>query len=46
MRLERRESRPLWLLFGAPVGAIVAALILSGVLIAIAGAPVFAREPA
>lgn len=41
MRLERRESRPLWLLIGAPIGAVVAALILSGILIAIAGAPVF-----
>ena len=41
MRLERRETRPLWLLIGAPFAAIVAALILSGILIAIAGAPVF-----
>src|SRR3989338_9215926 len=41
MRLERREHRPLYLLVGAPVAAIVVALILAGILIAIAGAPVF-----
>ncbi|MBW9064434.1 ABC transporter permease [Rhizobium herbae] len=40
MRLERREHRPLLLLIGAPIAAIVAALALSGILIAIAGAPV------
>jgi simple sugar transport system permease protein len=40
MRFERREQRPLLLLIGAPVAAIVVALALSGVLIAIAGAPV------
>lgn len=40
MRFERRENRPLYLLIGAPVAAIVVALILSGILIAIAGAPV------
>lgn len=40
MRFERREHRPLYLLVGAPVAAIVVALILSGILIAIAGAPV------
>ncbi|MEK1925638.1 MAG: ABC transporter permease, partial [Rhizobium giardinii] len=36
MRLERREHRPLLLLIGAPIAAIVAALALSGILIAIA----------
>jgi simple sugar transport system permease protein len=41
MRFERREHRPLWLLVGTPVIAIVAALAMSGILIAIAGAPVF-----
>jgi simple sugar transport system permease protein len=41
MRLERREHRPLYLLVGAPIVAIVAALVLAGILIAIAGAPVF-----
>lgn len=40
MRFERREHRPLYLLVGAPVTAIIVALILSGILIAIAGAPV------
>lgn len=40
MRLERREHRPLYLLVGAPFAAIVTALILAGILIAIAGAPV------
>src|SRR5262245_19537852 len=40
MRLERRERRPLWLMVGAPILAIIAALALSGILIAIAGAPV------
>lgn len=40
MRFERREQRPLLLLIGAPVAAIVVALALSGILIAIAGAPV------
>jgi simple sugar transport system permease protein len=41
MRLERREHRPLYLLIGAPILAIVAALAIAGILIAIAGAPVF-----
>lgn len=41
MRLERRENRPAWLLIVAPLLAIAAALALSGILIAIAGAPVF-----
>lgn len=40
MRLERRGSTPPALLIGAPLGAVTAALLLSGVLIAIAGAPV------
>lgn len=40
MRLERREHRPLYLMAGAPVAAIIVALALSGILIAIAGAPV------
>lgn len=41
MRFERREHRPLYLLIGTPVIAVIAALALSGILIAIAGAPVF-----
>jgi simple sugar transport system permease protein len=41
MRFERREHRPLYLLIGTPLIAVVAALALSGILIAIAGAPVF-----
>ncbi|MFB2552015.1 ABC transporter permease [Ensifer soli] len=40
MRFERREHRPLTLVVGAPVAAIVIALALAGILIAIAGAPV------
>ncbi|MBP2550867.1 simple sugar transport system permease protein [Neorhizobium galegae] len=40
MRFERREHRPLALVLLTPVMAIVAALALSGILIAIAGAPV------
>ncbi|OJF95856.1 ABC transporter permease [Pararhizobium antarcticum] len=40
MRFERREQRSLLLLVGAPFAAIVVALALSGILIAIAGAPV------
>ncbi|WP_377298283.1 ABC transporter permease [Rhizobium sp. SGZ-381] len=40
MRFERREHRPLALVLLTPVIAIVAALALSGILIAIAGAPV------
>ena len=43
MRFERREQRSLYLLIGAPVAAIVVALILSGILIAIAGAPITMR---
>lgn len=41
MRFERREHRPLYLLLITPLIAVVAALALSGILIAIAGAPVF-----
>jgi ABC-type uncharacterized transport system permease subunit len=41
MRFERREHRPLSLLILTPVVAIAAALTLAGILIAIAGAPVF-----
>lgn len=40
MRLERRAHRPLMLVLLAPLVAILAALAISGVLIAIAGAPV------
>ncbi|PYE44222.1 nucleoside ABC transporter membrane protein [Rhizobium sp. PP-F2F-G20b] len=40
MRFERREHRPLALVIATPILAIVAALAISGVLIAIAGAPV------
>jgi simple sugar transport system permease protein len=40
MRFERREHRPLYLLVGTPLIAVIAALALSGILIAIAGAPV------
>ena len=40
MRFERRASIPLALLVAAPLGAIGAALLLSGFLVAIAGAPV------
>ncbi|MGV2126728.1 ABC transporter permease [Agrobacterium vitis] len=40
MRFERREHRPLVLVIATPVMAIVAALAISGILIAIAGAPV------
>lgn len=40
MRFERRASIPPALLVAAPLGAVAAALLLSGVLIAIAGAPV------
>jgi simple sugar transport system permease protein len=41
MRLERRAHVPLTLALAAPIGAVVAALLLAGILIAIAGAPVF-----
>ncbi|MCF3643051.1 ABC transporter permease [Rhizobium sp. TRM95111] len=41
MRFERREHRPLWLVVLSPLIAIVAALALAGILIALAGAPVF-----
>ena len=41
MRFERREHRPLALVLLTPLIAIVVALALAGVLIAIAGAPVF-----
>ncbi|MGV1771882.1 ABC transporter permease [Agrobacterium vitis] len=40
MRFERREHRPLILVIATPITAIVAALAISGILIAIAGAPV------
>ncbi|OLP61674.1 ABC transporter permease [Xaviernesmea oryzae] len=40
MRLERREHRPLALVIATPVVAVLAALALSGILIALAGAPV------
>ncbi|MCF1460603.1 ABC transporter permease [Agrobacterium vitis] len=40
MRFERREHRPLMLVIATPIMAIVAALVISGILIAIAGAPV------
>lgn len=41
MRFERRQVRPLWLVLLSPILAILAALVLSGMLIALAGAPVF-----
>ncbi|MBN9017898.1 MAG: ABC transporter permease [Rhizobiales bacterium] len=41
MRLERRAHVPLSLAIAAPIGAVVAALILAGLLIALAGVPVF-----
>jgi len=41
MRLERRAHRPLALVLLAPVIAVGAALAISGILIALAGAPVF-----
>lgn len=40
MRFERRDHRPLYLMIVTPLIAIAAALALSGILIAIAGAPV------
>ncbi|MCS4093702.1 ABC transporter permease [Rhizobium sp. BK176] len=40
MRLERREHRPVYLLVGSPIAAVFSALLLAGILIAIAGAPV------
>ncbi|MCX5495666.1 ABC transporter permease [Kaistia dalseonensis] len=40
MRLERRANIPLSLAIAAPIGAVIAALLLAGILIAIAGAPV------
>ncbi|MVA54746.1 ABC transporter permease [Agrobacterium vitis] len=40
MRFERREHRPLVLVIATPIMAIAAALAISGILIAIAGAPV------
>ena len=40
MRFERREHRSWALVIGTPVAAVIAALALSGILIAIAGAPV------
>ncbi|WP_208245231.1 ABC transporter permease (plasmid) [Rhizobium sp. T1470] len=41
MRFERREHRPFYLLVGMPIIAVAAALALSGILISIAGGPVF-----
>lgn len=41
MRFERRDHRPLWLVVVTPLLAVFVALALSGVLIALAGAPVF-----
>ncbi|PKR89555.1 ABC transporter permease [Pleomorphomonas diazotrophica] len=41
MRFERREHRPLFLVVLTPLLAVAAALALSGLLIAAAGAPVF-----
>lgn len=40
MRFERREHRPLALVIATPIFAILLALAISGILIAIAGAPV------
>lgn len=41
MRIERRETRPVLLVASAPVLAVLAAFVISGLLIALAGAPVF-----
>jgi simple sugar transport system permease protein len=41
MQFERRAKPPLWLTLGAPLIAVAAALVLSGLLIALSGAPVF-----
>jgi ABC-type uncharacterized transport system permease subunit len=41
MRFERREQRTLFLVIAPPIIAIFAALFLSGLLIALAGAPIF-----
>ncbi|EJJ25487.1 ABC transporter permease [Rhizobium sp. CF142] len=41
MRLERRDHRPLYLIIAAPIAAVIAALAIAGILIALAGAPVF-----
>lgn len=40
MRFERRERQPILLIFATPIIAVIAALALSGILIALAGAPV------
>ncbi|MBB3949997.1 ABC transporter permease [Aureimonas jatrophae] len=40
MRIERREHRPVLFLVLAPIGAVALALALSGLLLALAGAPV------
>jgi general nucleoside transport system permease protein len=40
MRLERRAHVPLSLAFAAPIAAVIAALLLAGILIALAGVPV------
>ncbi|MGO4198980.1 ABC transporter permease [Rhizobium sp. YAF28] len=41
MRLERRDHRPLYLVIAGPIAAVIAALAIAGILIALAGAPVF-----
>lgn len=41
MRFERRERQPILLIVATPIIAIIVALALSGILIALAGAPVF-----
>ena len=41
MRLERRAHRPLFLVLVSPLIAVAAALAIAGILIAMAGAPVF-----
>ena len=41
MRLERRAQTPFALALAAPIGAVFTALALSGLLIALAGAPVW-----
>ena len=40
MRIERREHRPVLFLVLAPIAAVALALALSGLLLALAGAPV------
>ncbi|OSP55997.1 ABC transporter permease [Pseudoruegeria sp. SK021] len=41
MRIERRETRPAWLVIGAPVSAVLVALMAAGLLVGLSGAPVF-----